>query len=106
VFGGCGICLKANCFEQLKRYYFRESQDSEVKKMADCECLPKCPFFNDKMQGVPAMISILKNKYCRGDNSICARYMVFKALGRERVPADLFPNQVERAQGLISGTLL
>jgi hypothetical protein len=24
-------------------------------KMADCECLPGCPFFNDRMQNMPAV---------------------------------------------------
>jgi hypothetical protein len=28
--------------------------------------------------------------------------MVFKALGRERVPADLFPNQTDLAEKLIA----
>jgi len=29
--------------------------------------------------------------------------MVFKALGRERVPADLFPNNEERAKRILTG---
>ena len=70
--------------------------------MADCELLAGCIFFNDKMKDLPAATDFLKNKYCRGDNSECARYTVFKALGRERVPSDLFPNDISRANQLIS----
>lgn len=70
--------------------------------MAECVCLPKCPFFNDKMKDMPAMIEVYKDKYCRSDNSRCARFMVFKALGREKVPLDLYPNQVEMAQKIIA----
>ena len=70
--------------------------------MADCECLAGCVFFNDKMKNMPTMANQYKEKYCRGDNSKCARFMVFKALGRENVPTTLFPNQVDAAQKILS----
>lgn len=69
--------------------------------MADCICLPKCPFFNDVMSDMPTTAEMMKKRYCQGDNSKCARYMVFKALGRERVPANLYPAQTGRAEGII-----
>lgn len=69
--------------------------------MADCPSLPKCPFFNDKMSGSPAMANIMKNRYCKGDNSGCARWQVFRKTGPGTVPADLFPNQVERVAALV-----
>ena len=71
--------------------------------MGDCECLPRCPFFNDKMVGLPATAELFKKQYCRSNYLTCARYMVFKALGRERVPADLFPNNEERAKRILTG---
>jgi len=70
--------------------------------MAKCECLVTCPFFNDKMKNMQGMANIYKNKYCLGDNSACARYMVFKALGSGTVPSDLFPNMHDRAKALIA----
>jgi hypothetical protein len=70
--------------------------------MADCECLAGCPFFGDRMANMPAIAESFKRRYCRGDNASCARYKVFKALGRERVPADLFPNEGDRAEKLIA----
>ncbi len=69
--------------------------------MADCDLIGGCIFFNDKMRNMPATAEILKNKYCRDNSSPCARYMVFKALGRERVPADLFPQQQDKAENII-----
>ena len=72
--------------------------------MADCECLPKCPFFNDKMSSMPALAGIMKKKYCLGDNNSCARHIVFVALGSDKVPADLFPSQVERAREITAST--
>jgi len=70
--------------------------------MADCELLPKCIFFNDKMASMPVASDLMKKKYCQNDSTACARFMVFSALGREYVPADLYPNDVERAQAVIA----
>ncbi|MBK5965647.1 hypothetical protein CCR95_16530 [Thiocystis minor] len=71
--------------------------------MADCECLSGCPFFNDKMANMPAMAASYKKRYCHNEYATCGRYMVFKALGKAKVPADMFPNQEERARTIIAG---
>jgi len=70
--------------------------------MADCELLSKCIFFNDKMSNKPGTAEMMKKDKCRGNKQNCARYMVFSKLGRENVPSDLFPNQVEKAKIIIS----
>ncbi len=66
--------------------------------MPDCECLPRCPFFHDRMENMPATADLLKLSYCRERPDTCARYLLFKALGRDQVPADLFPNRKDRAE--------
>lgn len=71
--------------------------------MGNCELLNGCIFFNDKMKNMPGTANILKDRYCRTDSSACARYMVFRALGRPRVPPDLFPQQAEKAEKIIRG---
>ncbi len=71
--------------------------------MPDCECLKGCPFFNDKMPDSSGLGSIFKKKYCLGDNSQCARYMVFKKLGKPAVPANLYPNMHDEAKKIIGG---
>jgi hypothetical protein len=71
--------------------------------MAECECLPKCPFFNDKMADMPAMAAMMKKRYCLGDKTNCARWAVRAALGPTHVPIDLFPNQMDRAEKVIQG---
>lgn len=71
--------------------------------MAECELLKGCPFFNDKMDPEKGTGAMYKNKYCLGDNSNCARYMVFKKLGREKVPANLYPNMHDRARKILAG---
>ena len=66
--------------------------------MSQCVCMPKCIFFNDQMANMPNTAERMKNRYCLGDNTNCARFLVFSALGREHVPADLFPQNLERAR--------
>lgn len=70
--------------------------------MANCECLAGCIFFNDKMQNKPSTAQMYKNKYCLGDSSDCARHIVFETLGKTSVPADLFPNNINRAKEIIA----
>lgn len=70
--------------------------------MAECPCLSKCPFFNDKMANMPTAADQMKKRFCTGDNAGCARYMVFSGKGREYVPADLTPRQVDRAQEILN----
>ena len=69
--------------------------------MADCECLAGCPFFQGFLKNMPANAELTKMKYCQGEYTECARYMVFKALGKPRVPDDLFPREKERAEEII-----
>ena len=70
--------------------------------MSDCELLAGCIFFNDKMADMPSTAEIIKIRYCRGDSSDCARFVVCKSIGREKVPQDLFPNQTDRARQIIA----
>lgn len=70
--------------------------------MADCELLPGCLFFNDKMASMPAAADMMKSRYCHGNKSNCARYMVYQKLGRPKVPPDLYPGDLERAKLILS----
>lgn len=71
--------------------------------MGECECVSRCTLFDERMADMPATAELFKNRYCRSDHLTCARYVVFKALGLERVPPDLFPNNEERAKKILSG---
>ncbi len=70
--------------------------------MTDCPRLPGCPFFLEKMQSKPGTTEMYKNTYCRRSYETCARYLVLMALGKEKVPADLYPNEQDRAKLIIS----
>ena len=72
--------------------------------MADCECLPRCPFFHDQMAAMPSTAEMVKSQYCSGpraDNIVCARHMIFEKLGSAAVPSDLYPSDAQRAREIL-----
>ena len=70
--------------------------------MADCEKIATCIFFQGVMASKPAILELYMKKFCRGNNSLCARHMVLVALGKDMVPPDLFPNEWQKANKIIS----
>lgn len=69
--------------------------------MPKCELIETCIFFNDQMASMPSTSAVYKKVYCEKDFNNCGRYLIFKAIGREHVPKDLFPNQGDRARSII-----
>jgi hypothetical protein len=69
--------------------------------MSQCKLIKICPFFNDRMLNMPSLMDSFKQTYCRGVSVNCARYLVSMAYGKDAVPVDLFPNQIERAEKII-----
>lgn len=53
------------------------------------------------MADMPATAELMKKRYCLGDETSCARYMVLRKKGRDQVPAGLFPNQLGEAQRIM-----
>ena len=69
--------------------------------MATCEKLSKCPFYQGKMSMDSGLGAMYKKKYCEGDKTICARYMVATTLGPEFVNESLYPNMHDKAKEII-----
>jgi len=69
----------------------------------ECEKLPTCIFFNGQMENMPAVAGVLKKQFCHGDFGRCARFRVAARLGASEVPTDLYPNDEERAEGILAG---
>ncbi|MDD2366793.1 MAG: hypothetical protein PHN84_11570 [Desulfuromonadaceae bacterium] len=70
--------------------------------MSDCNLTSTCPFFNDRMSNKPATAELIKSMYCKDDFNNCARMVVAKALGRDKVPVDLLPSQAQRALEIVT----
>ena len=69
--------------------------------MATCEKLPKCPFYQGKMDINTGLGSMYKKKYCENDKTTCARYIVATQLGPEYVTNSLYPNMNDAANKLL-----
>ena len=72
--------------------------------MAECDKLPTCAFFNDRMENMPAAAALLKQQYCQGSFEACARYRVETKLGSTSVPAYLLPEDAAAADRIVAGT--
>lgn len=70
--------------------------------MALCEKLEKCPFYQGKMSMDSGLGAMYKKKYCEGDKTKCARYIVATQLGAEFVTNSLFPNMNDMADKLLA----
>jgi hypothetical protein len=66
-----------------------------------CECFDKCELFSNSVANLPSTSKSFKDKFCSLDHNACARFMVYKRLGQDSVPTDLFPNERGRAMELI-----
>ena len=69
--------------------------------MATCEKLEKCPFYQGKMDINSGLGRMYKDKYCEGDKTICARYIVATQLGPEFVTEKLYPNMDAMAKKIL-----
>ena len=72
--------------------------------MAECDRLPTCIFFNDRMENMPTVAALLKKQYCLGDFQACARFRVAAKLGSTNVPGNLFPQDSRTADRIVAGT--
>ena len=70
--------------------------------MAACEKLEKCPFYQGKMSMDSGIGSMYKQKYCEGDKTICARYMVATTVGPDFVTTSLYPNMTEQEKKIMA----
>jgi hypothetical protein len=70
--------------------------------MANCEKLSSCAFFNETLPNMPITAQYLRNRYCLYNYLDCARYIVSQTLGKDKVPPDLFPEELTKAERIIA----
>lgn len=64
--------------------------------MNACVYLEACPFFNDGPGYSPQLHESMKQRYCLGDSSDCARLLAMECVSRAEVPRDLLPTDLDR----------
>ena len=60
--------------------------------MASCELCTSCFFFNEQVANMPQVMGDLRDKYCNGDFTNCARFKISKSCGGDKVPLYIYPN--------------
>jgi len=88
-------------YKKYVQYAHKIAYAGGVIIMAVCEKLEKCPFYTGQMSMETGLGSMYKKKYCEGDKTTCARYMVAETVGKDFVTMDLYPNMVDKAKKII-----
>ena len=70
--------------------------------MGQCEIIEECPFYQGELADKGVDVDELKEKYCRNNSLNCARYMIVQSVGKEHMPADLYPHEKAVAYGVIA----
>ena len=65
-----------------------------------CEIFNECHFFKSEMKN-SFVADAFKQRYCKINKEMCARYMIKEAYGQDKVPLDLYPNEYDRALNFI-----
>lgn len=69
--------------------------------MLKCRLLEDCVFINNHTSSFPTTAESFRKIYCESDFDKCACKIVEQHLGKEAVPLDLFPYQVDKANSFI-----
>jgi len=69
--------------------------------MPICELIDSCAFYNRELRISSERQEAYIKRFCKFDQSQCARFKVYKTLGKEKIPSGMLPNQFEMASGLI-----
>ncbi len=70
--------------------------------MSECERISECSFINHTMVDKPGMVRLYKKNYCMGDRSQCAIYLMAEVMGPEKIPEDMCPNMIHKAEEIIA----
>lgn len=70
--------------------------------MAECELSSDCESFYEKLSYMQSTARLMKGAYCKWNHAECARYIVSTARGKENVPLDLYPSDLDGAKKLLN----
>jgi len=62
-----------------------------------CEYRSACAFYTELKERRPLTLESIKEEYCDGNYSGCARFMVYKTHGPYNVSKYLFPEDIHEA---------
>ena len=69
--------------------------------MEECKLGGKCVLFTKNLVHQPEIAFLMRERHCRRDFEACALYMIAAVLGADKVPHNMYPNQVAQARAII-----
>lgn len=69
--------------------------------MATCVWTEECVFFSEEVGFSPDLNAAMRQRFCLGDNTGCARLEALAVLPLDEIPDDLLPTDNERLQRLV-----
>ena len=69
--------------------------------MAHCELLQNCTIIEDIFSHMPSAADTVRKLYCSYNYAQCARHKIATELGRDKIPYDLFPGDLRRAEYIL-----
>jgi len=66
-----------------------------------CRFAAFCTFINETTLKNPSQAAKYKISYCNSNSANCARYLISRALGRQSLPDDLLPEEMNRAERIV-----
>jgi len=67
----------------------------------ECEILPCCQFFKEKMKDLPKAAEYIRDRICRDNYQSCNRFRIYREYGKEHIPGDLDPDDIMEAKRII-----
>jgi hypothetical protein len=67
--------------------------------MAECGKMATCTFIQTQLSAMPAVVEMLKRRYCLGECTECVRYQLEQK--GIVVPIDVFPDDEDAARRLL-----
>jgi hypothetical protein len=64
--------------------------------MSRCQWAEVCVFFTDEVGYSPELQQKMREEYCLGDNTSCARLLAMEFLPADRIDDDLLPTDLAR----------
>jgi len=69
--------------------------------METCEYWSSCALFNEFQEKRLLTLDEIKEEYCAGNYSRCARYMIHRTHGPRKVPNSLLPKDIHMANKIL-----
>jgi hypothetical protein len=73
--------------------------------MATCSKLETCAFYQTAFDEENVFANRLKQIYCLDREDLCIRDVISELIGKEYVPDDLYPNDIEKGKDILKENL-